>query len=268
MNEATRPPIYYREVMPALALKPFIYSYWQFEYFPENHSRPLDHSVLPDGCASIVFIKGPTFPAPFQVFSGPRTELFQTQVAPNSIFIGARFLPSAFEPLFGFSPQTIRDQNVPAGPYLYHLKQEFVLPKLEKGFAAFHLLDALFESFINRQNPQIDKKIDQAVQLALKTEGQIKVKALAEAVHLSIRQFQRRFKFVTGLTPKAFLKIRRLRSSAIKILLEQKDYQDVLYQSGYFDQAHFLHDFSMIAGTNPTQFRAYISKIEHEGLKS
>lgn len=266
MKDSVFPPIVYKEIQPHAHLRPLVSCYWQFEYFPKETSKPLDHSVLPDGCTSLVFIKVPSIPQPLLVFTGPRTDLFKTRVDPNSVFIGIRFQPAAFEPIFGLSPQNIRGQTVPAFPYLKNLDTRSVFSHLERGFSKFDLLDQLLQHFLSQHPPAIDQQIDQAIKTALANEGKIQVNTLAETVHLSIRQFQRRFKKATGLTPKEFLKIRRLRSSAIQLLLEQKDYQDVLFQSGYFDQAHFNHDFATIAGTNPTLFGTYIAKIEHEGL--
>ena len=267
MEKKEHAPILYREIKPISDLTRVVACYWQFEYFPEDQKQILNHSVLPDGCASLVFILSPSIPQPILVLTGPSTELFKTQVEPNSVFIGIRFLPTAFEPIFKVSPTTIRGQNLPAFPYLNQLDLSAIFPKLQKGFSAFDLLNQVLKQYFLDHPLVIDTAIDKAISLALSHEGNIKVKAMAEAVHLSIRQFQRRFKYVTGLTPKEFLKIRRLRSSAIQLLLEQKDYQDVLFQSGYFDQAHFIHDFSMVAGTNPTLFGEYIAKIEHDGLK-
>ena len=74
--------------------------------------------------------------------------------------------------------------------------------------------------------------------------GDIKIKNLARAINLSERQLQRRFKKAVGLRPKEFAKIRKIRAAVIQLLLQKKDYQDVIYNTGYYDQAHFIHDFS------------------------
>lgn len=266
MKNNDKHPILYREIEPAEYLKEYISCYWQFEYFPDS-PQVLDHSVLPDGCTSLVFILEAKQALPYLGFSGPRIDLFKTKVSPGSLYIGVRFLPQAFQALFGLSPKEIKGQNVPAYEYLEGFDHAMISKVLIRGFNKFDLLDRLFRQYISIKKPRLDIPISKAIQLALSREGLVKVVELAAVAHLSVRQFQRRFKFVTGLRPKEFLKIRRLRSSAIKLLLEEADYQDVLLQSGYFDQAHFIHDFSLVAGTNPTLFGKYISKIKHEGVK-
>lgn len=263
MKKEKSSPILYREIKPAESLCDYIFCYWQFEYFPDDQSQVLDHSIFPDGCTSFVFIKNPNLPSVHIRFTGPRTGLFRLQISPNSIYIGLRFLPQAFEPLFGLSPQEIRGKTIPAYPYFQSFNCSNIIQNISRGFSNFSQLDQLFQQYITQKQPVVDQPISQAIQLALNKKGQIKVTDLAAVAHLSIRQFQRRFKYVTGLTPKEFLKIRRLRSSAKKLLLEGEDYQEVLLQGGYFDQAHFIHDFSMVAGTNPTLFGRYISQIKH-----
>ena len=259
-------PIIYREVKPDPVLQPWVYCYWQFEYRPEKGSGPLAHSVLPDGCVSLVFFYQADSNTRVHLFFGPRTQNLDTQVAPNSVYLGVRFYPWAFQPLFGFSPSEIKNQSVfdPALPKGLDISP--IIVALQQDFVDYALLNRVLAAALPRPLPTIDSRIRQAIREILANQGNVKVKELATRVLLSERQFQRRFKFQVGLTPKEFMRVRRVRQSVIQMLLHEEDFQEVLLESGYFDQAHFIHDFSQVVGTTPSSFARYIARIRHVGL--
>jgi AraC-like DNA-binding protein len=55
----------------------------------------------------------------------------------------------------------------------------------------------------------------------------------------------------------------RLRDAIIQMELEQKDYQDTVFDAGYYDQAHFIRDFSKLSKISLPAFKKYISNIRH-----
>ena len=73
---------------------------------------------------------------------------------------------------------------------------------------------------------------------------------------------QRRFKEETGLTIKEFIRIRRIRSSLIQLMLKGEDYQDVIYESGYFDQAHFIREFKLFLKETPSNYKKTLKESD------
>ena len=259
-------PILYREVKPVPDLEPWIYCYWQFEYRPGKPGAPLAHSVLPDGCVSLVFYYQADSNTRLHLLSGPRTQNLDTPVPPNSLYLGVRFFPWAFQPLFGFSPLEFKNQSLFEPSLTDSFEVSPVIKALQLGFNDFTSLNQAFTSAISDLHPTPDEKIRQAIQIILSTQGAVKVKDLAGQVLLSERQLQRRFKFQVGLTPKEFIRVRRVRQSIIQILLHEEDFQEVLLDTGYFDHSHFVHDFSQVVGTTPSLYAKYVARIRHEGL--
>ena len=78
---------------------------------------------------------------------------------------------------------------------------------------------------------------------------------VAEQSGLSQRRFIEVFRNAVGLTPKLFCRVRRFREA-----LRQVDsgrpviWSDVALSCGYYDQAHFIHDFRAFSGINPTSY--------------
>jgi AraC-like DNA-binding protein len=63
------------------------------------------------------------------------------------------------------------------------------------------------------------------------------------------------FRNEVGLSPKAFCRIRRFNEVLRHIeRLATIDWLDVALSCGYFDQAHFNHDFRAFAGLSPSAY--------------
>ncbi|MBF2016648.1 MAG: AraC family transcriptional regulator [Rivularia sp. T60_A2020_040] len=81
------------------------------------------------------------------------------------------------------------------------------------------------------------------------------VKEVINKIGISNRYFGQLFCDCVGLTPKLFCRIQRLRR--ILFLSAGKTYvnwNDIALTCGYFDQAHFIHDFRSFAGYTPTDY--------------
>ena len=83
-------------------------------------------------------------------------------------------------------------------------------------------------------------------------KGQISVEELSRKVNISQRQLGRRFNQTVGLSPKEFSRVTRF----IHSLTFLKKYPslsltEIAYESGYYDQAHFIHDYKDFSGHTP-----------------
>ncbi len=69
------------------------------------------------------------------------------------------------------------------------------------------------------------------------------------------RQFQRHFSRMMGFTKKRFERILRFQKALfIKQYKPQTDMLSLVYQCGYFDQAHMIHDFKELSGYTPSDY--------------
>jgi AraC-like DNA-binding protein len=83
----------------------------------------------------------------------------------------------------------------------------------------------------------------------------VRVTAVAQQIGRSSRWFADRFAHEIGLTPKLFGRVQRFQL-ALRHLHGGAELLDAALGAGYYDQAHFGHDFSDIAGMTPTQYLA------------
>lgn len=98
-----------------------------------------------------------------------------------------------------------------------------------------------------------------AIQEINAAEGQINIQQLMQRYALSQRQFERAFKSLTGLTPKSYARVRRFESVLARMQKKTASLTTLALESGYYDQAHFNHDFLAFTGFNPGQYMEIIS---------
>ncbi|MDX1953585.1 MAG: AraC family transcriptional regulator [Verrucomicrobiota bacterium] len=109
-----------------------------------------------------------------------------------------------------------------------------------------------------------DNVVVELTQRILAAEGDISVAALCAGLGLSYRQILRRFYEATGLTPKEFARLRRLRHACVEALRKAAPaWADLSAATGFSDQAHMTREFQDIYGWTPRLVHEYLRRIEH-----
>jgi AraC-like DNA-binding protein len=84
------------------------------------------------------------------------------------------------------------------------------------------------------------------------------IASVSERIGLSPKRFIQVFRDETGFTPKVFCRIRRFQRALDRMGGGRNvDWASVALDSGYFDQAHFNHDFRAFSGLNPSSYLAH-----------
>jgi len=100
-----------------------------------------------------------------------------------------------------------------------------------------------------------------AVAFALKEfQGTAHARAVGEVTEqtgLSARRFIDVFEKEVGLTPKLFCRVRRFQK-VLRLIRSgsEIDWTEIALSCGYYDQAHFIHDFRAFSGVNPSTYVA------------
>jgi AraC-like DNA-binding protein len=119
-------------------------------------------------------------------------------------------------------------------------------------------LDVLEDALVEAWRPAA---LHRAVAFALtvfdRSPHTASVTSVTDAIGLSAKRFIERFKMDVGMTPKRYCRIRRFqRAVAQAHRSDGVDWTQVALDCGYFDQAHFIHDFRSFAGLTPTEYQA------------
>jgi len=116
-------------------------------------------------------------------------------------------------------------------------------------FAENHLLKMFGHKLV--VNPFVDYAVNQILHMP----NQMSIDRISKKVGYSQKHLIKIFKEHVGLSPKSFLKIIRFQK-AIQEIEQNKtaNWTSIAFDSGYYDQAHFINDFKCFSGFTPTQY--------------
>lgn len=110
------------------------------------------------------------------------------------------------------------------------------------------------KSLLATKLPEI-KWLETAITKIYALGGNITQEELSNEVDISLRHFRRKFKETVGVSPKHFCKIIQL--NTVFQLLNTSNTERLHHLAldcGYYDQAHFIHDFKKMIGSSPRNF--------------
>jgi AraC-like DNA-binding protein len=262
-----------RHYIPRPPLSEFVDLLWLYEGYSQPHDK---ERLLPNGCMELVInlredhagVYDRRAPNQFQatrgaILIGVQSEFFVIDTAQQGSVIGAHFKPGGAFPFF----------KLPAGEFHnQHLSLDLVW-----GRAAGELRDRLLEAPTPEEKFQIfedsllahvSKPLSghPAVNFALREFGDPRratsVADVTGQIGLSSRRFIDVFNDQVGLTPKLYCRVRRFQRVLRQVGMRRDvDWTDVALECGYFDQAHFIHDFRAFSGLSPTAYAAH--RTEH-----
>lgn len=255
---------------PSTNLSPFIERYW---WKKVSSQTPL-LNIYPSTGAELIF----HFNSPFTkqessiISSTPTISLLYSRKSSvnliaeeNVSFVSIRFRTGM---LHHFLNSEI-PSNLPAiidatelfGEDLYKCYEKLLLTK--NHFKQKQIIEDFLFHQLNL-NYQTNSKIDYLAKLLYYKSDELTVEETAKKIGYSRRQLLRKSNSYFGLTPKEYLSIARFNRVLKKLLfLNDSSYQLQALDGGYFDQAHFIHEFKKITKTTPKQFLINNNKMSH-----
>jgi AraC-like DNA-binding protein len=194
--------------------------------------------------------------APGCIVSGPRSRYFVIDTRDQVATMGVHFRSGGAFPFFRLPAGELADQTVALealwGPATSAELRERLLasPTPETKFRTLEtcLLEQLARPL--ERHPAVGFGMQQ-----LRGLGQQSVSQVVDQVGLSQRRFIQLFDDQVGLTPKLFGRVSRFQRVVRTVHgAGEVDWADLALDCGYYDQAHFIHDFQAFAGITPTTY--------------
>lgn len=117
---------------------------------------------------------------------------------------------------------------------------------------------AQLESFLQFRLPPHDPQVDRVAQIVAEVENDrrlVTVAALETHCGLARRALQRLFNEYVGIGPKWVIQRYRLHEALARIADGAvPDWTALALELGYFDQAHFIRDFTTLVGRPPADY--------------
>jgi AraC-like DNA-binding protein len=259
--------VLYLQRVPTPPLDAFIASIWYCESEPRPHAL---ERVLPNGAAQLIVnlkedrtrVYRPESGTPCEttssgaVLSGVQSRYCVIDTAEQECVLGVVFRPGGAIPFFRGPAHESRDAHVALDVFW--------------GRRAADLRDQLMDA--PSPNAKLDRMehalreicrpptVHPAVACALYEFAQPRaanVSAVTAMTGLSPKRFIERFKATVGVAPKHYCRILRFQQALAHAENGHRvDWTRIAMDSGYFDQAHFIHDFRSFAGLTPTGYQA------------
>jgi PAS domain S-box-containing protein len=83
----------------------------------------------------------------------------------------------------------------------------------------------------------------------------IEIKELAALVHLSVSQFERRFRKVFQISPLKHVMNVRIRAASVRLTSSNDTIATIALDCGFYDHSHFTRNFRRVMGVSPKEYR-------------
>ncbi|MGF1471466.1 MAG: DUF6597 domain-containing transcriptional factor [Rubrobacteraceae bacterium] len=258
----------YYAYKPGPPLSDFVKLFWFYEGYDPPHAM---ERILPTGTADLVInlrdgplkVYDPWDTGRFRRFghsliSGPHSDFFVIDTACQASTMGVHFEPGGAYPFLPVPASELCGAHVSLetlwGTTAPELRDRLL--EAETPEKKFQILEQTLLEKITRP-PALHPAVVFALKEFRKPPHTQKVSDVADRIGLSQRRFIQVFRNAVGLTPKVFCRIRRFQQVLRRIEAEDRvAWTDAALSCGYFDQAHFIHDFRAFSGLNPTAYHS------------
>jgi len=256
----------YRTYIPRPPLSDFVDLFWSYEGYDPSHGR---ERVVPTGTMQLIVslsddelrVYDRRDQDRFRSFggsliSGAHSEFVVIDTAGQASTVGVHFKAGGAHPFLGVSAGELRDEDVPLDA-LWGTKAAELRGRLleaQTPEVKFRVLERALLAQVERplaHHPAVAFALEE-----FRSAPRAKtVKEVSVRTGLSQRRFIQLFREGVGLTPKLFCRIRRFQEVIRLIGSERRvEWAELALRCGYFDQAHFVHDFRAFSGTTPTNY--------------
>ncbi len=248
----------FERIAPCHELQDLVKEIWVYE---SDDPTPTIQKIIPDGYSEIIIHYGDHYLINIEnawqrqsrhLFSNQISKYFFLQNSGRSGMIGFKLFPTSFFELFGMSVAEFTDRVVP----LEEILKSGHLPKLSADFKkqSLDFKIASLEDWLKEFHPSYQPLVRSVTQKILDRNGMLNLEQTAEEHSISLRQVERLFKKVVGISPKFFSRIIRFNHLFKVIESGDESWVKIALQSGFFDQSHFIKNFKEFAGEEPSRY--------------
>ncbi len=257
---------HYRELLPSPDTAHLVFLYWEFANHPDGDD--FFHEAMPDGTVSIIYNRNNRSGCQRLIVAGIRTEAAKYPILAGDVYLGMRIAPAACSTVLRCDPKAFEMEN-----FLKKGAFEFLKSGMIDAFAKCRNLEDASEVFDGKLKSlgilpsQLDDMVAQSVSMIEESGGAVRISKIADALGVSVRHLQRRFRECSGITPKQYARIRRLyRTATVLTDNDSVNLADLAANMGFADQAHMSRELATLTGRPPHSFAKQVRTIFHGDL--
>jgi AraC-like DNA-binding protein len=248
----------FRRIEPSAQLEKVVECYWIIE----SDEAPHTQKIIPDGFPELIFhykdnykinISGRWELQSKYLLAGQIRKFFHLKNTGTAGMIGIKLKPTALVHMYNLNMREYTDRVVNLETALGSAFN-FLINEIKRTPEHDQWIKTIEEHLASQTPAQPEAVPDDAVNLIFQSKGLITVKELCSQLHLTERSLERIFAKYIGLSPKFYSRI--IRFSHIFDLLQKKDpsWNDLVYETGYYDQSHFIRNFKAFTGEDPSKY--------------
>ena len=240
----------YKKVKPCRKLEPFIHFYWELK--GKELERQWER-VFPDGCAGIVMNLGDTCLTDNGSFKmefgktyvvGAMTSFKESFIDTDTHLLGVCLKPATFANFYNYASQ----HELTNDTVEFEKSNSFNVDKTFDN--PFNYFDYFFSERIKIRNNRLQSVINDIHS----TNGQISIYELSKRNFTSVRQLERNFKRLIGLSPKEYSNIIRFQNALGLIRNPDRNQTllEIAFECGYCDHSHLANEIKRNTGLSPS----------------
>ncbi|WP_052568697.1 AraC family transcriptional regulator [Ktedonobacter racemifer] len=260
---------------PRPPLSAFIKSFWYYQGERPAHTR---ERRLPDGSVALIInlhddltrIYDPHNPDQFQdycgsVISGAHSAFTLIDTLSLTSVIGVDFKPGGAWPFLPLPASELHNQVVSLeiiwGQEAHSLRERLLAAATPQ--RQFSLLEQFLLSRLIGTR-EAHPAITFATQALHDVSSGQTISSIIEQIGIGQTRFLQVFREAVGLTPKQFYRVLRFQEALRRLEQESPERLSRLAMDcGYYDQAHFIHDFQDFSGLTPRSYQAQRSEYRN-----
>ncbi|MDH5366715.1 MAG: AraC family transcriptional regulator [Cyclobacteriaceae bacterium] len=254
------------------------YFYWKGEV-----EKELDVQSPPTSYNALVFNLGDlcygyqhnnkTLPIPQNFVCGQFTNNYHLVIKGEIEMVGIIFKPTAMYNLFKLRMSNLVNNRMPLEHVLggQALKIYNSLKKEPEPALKINILKKLIETWSEKAKVNLTI-IDDTIEYIDERIKNITVQEVVDHFHLSKRYFEIKFLEKVGVSPKMYIRLKRISTLCYQALYQnESDWQEIVNDFGFYDQAHFIKEFNKFNFTSPAKYKKdhneLIRFVKNENVK-
>ncbi|WP_417359664.1 helix-turn-helix domain-containing protein [Galbibacter sp.] len=191
---------------------------------------------------------------PVTTFSGLRKSVRLINYTPQTSALIVLFKETGVSAFFKQPLHELFEKSVPLDNFFAYSEISIIEERLDELNNNKKRI-AVIEQFLcsKLSHNTTDKLVSEAIASIYLDNGLTQIRELANSLFISQDAFEKRFRKVTGASPKQFSSIVRMKS-IINQNASSSTFLDIALENGYYDQSHFNKDFKIFTGQTPTDF--------------
>ena len=269
-------PIRYREFPVDEALAPYVRLIWLLECDgPALFGGP--ERIVADGVCEAIFHYRLPFTMrfagadaavqPVSLLVSQTSRYLEIQPAGASGFVAVRFQPWGAHQFFRMPMRDLADRGTPADEVWRRADVRELEERIATAAGDEGRVGAL-QAFLRRRLAMHRKQdISRLVRPLWRTRAPLRIRQVAGSLGVSQRYLERTFNTALGMTPKHLTRLARFLRACDRLRRGPGSrLTDLAYEAGFYDQAHFIHEFRAFSGMTPREFAAdaRVSSLEVE----